>query len=584
MIPRNARRGTSRRDGSCGALGQAAPNFVGRPACLSFYLSLFFFCCCFPGTREAVALRAVSSASSARTRIVSRGRIDRGFFCGGPHPPGSPQLSVSLVSSAVSRRPRQTRRRALFDPARAAFQRERPHLSSAIGDDGEGQQDDETRRASSGADSRSAETTTTPQMHPVLPPPPCRLALLRISYDGRAFTGWSAANDPNTRNRTNSLANPAAGAAVTASVSVRSVQGEIVTRLRQLYGNRDDQGVALVLDSCSRTDRGVHSSTDGMVALVYAYRREIVDESGQGADPANAAVPFQGSELLPTPMPPARMIYALNRMLPGDVRITGIAAVERSDSSTAADHNATASLRDGTHHETKLLSSSPPRATTNNTTAGRIIGPPVKLRQVITNVRKTYRYRFSTGLHQDPLSRRVAWHVQTAPVVVDRELDNVDGAAEVAAACDFRSAPPPLDLERMRIACRILEGTHNSRAFQAGPRGSETRNPRTVCKIESIIVTVTADSSSSDWNSRNGGVTYMLEVTGDRFLYKMVRLMAGCVVAVGQGRMEPELIQRAFIEGAKGDDWPEFQCAPAHGLTLVDVQFNIQPGWDVRWL
>jgi tRNA pseudouridine(38-40) synthase len=472
---------------------------------------------------------------------------------------GTIGAQAAAFLAAGSAAPSATRRPALLNPsATVSVGWWRPLLSSKIGDGDDGN--------SEGPGPKHG-TALLDHRHP----PNCRrraaLLLMRISYDGRAFTGWSAANDPNERKQTGNRSSVANRGAP--SSSVRSVQGEIVQRLRQLYGGniRDDDdhcGVSVVVDSCSRTDRGVHASGGGMVALVYAYNRtERTVAANEG---------FERPELLPIPMEPARMVYALNRMLPGDVRITDIATVERINgygSTTTADHGGTVVPIGSTcHNETLPLSS-------------RVgMRPPIKLRHVIDNVRKTYRYRFSTGPDQDPLSRRISWHVPTAMAILD--LDGGDAESVGSRSCS-RSAP--LDMDKMHAACRILEGTHNFRAFQAGPRGSESRNPETVCTIESVTVTIASSLSSSAWTSNtNGGVAYKLEVTGDRFLYKMVRLMVGCVVAVGQGRIDPELVQRALLEGTKRDDWPEFQCAPAHGLALVDVQFDTQPGWNVSWL
>jgi tRNA pseudouridine(38-40) synthase len=513
---------------------------------------------------DPLACRAMSAHTERRRRRRRRRRhtynlILLRLFWGcflGTIGVGAVALRASASAASATRRPA-----LLNPPAKVSFRRGRPLLSSKIVDGDDDSNAGPAPKRSSALDPRH--------------PPNGRrrralLLMMRISYDGRAFTGWSAANDPNERKHTgnrSSVANRGAPSSSSSS-SVRSVQGEIVQRLRQLYGgnirNDDDDhyGVSVVVDSCSRTDRGVHASGGGMVALAYAYHRNNTTNEG-----------FELPDLLPIPMEPARVVYALNRMLPGDVRITGMATVERINdyaSPTTADRSATVSGNDGTHNETLLLSS----------TLRVGMRPPIKLRNVIANVRKTYRYRFSTGTDEDPLSRRISWHVPTAMAIL--ESDGGDAESVGSHSCS-RSAP--LDMDKMHTACRILEGTHNFRAFQAGPRGSEIRNPQTVCTIESVTVTIASSPSASAWTSNtNGGVAYKLEVTGDRFLYKMVRLMVGCVVAVGQGRIAPELLERALLEGTTRDDWPEFQCAPAHGLALVDVQFDTQPGWDVTWL
>jgi tRNA pseudouridine38-40 synthase len=78
-------------------------------------------------------------------------------------------------------------------------------------------------------------------------------------------------------------------------------------------------------------------------------------------------------------------------------------------------------------------------------------------------------------------------------------------------------------------------------------------------------------------------------VTGDRFLYRMVRLMVGAMVAVGRDKLKAEDIAIALETGKW--DIPndgegrrhQFTCAPAHGLVLhhvdygEDIQFDWQP-------
>ena len=60
-------------------------------------------------------------------------------------------------------------------------------------------------------------------------------------------------------------------------------------------------------------------------------------------------------------------------------------------------------------------------------------------------------------------------------------------------------------------------------------------------------------------------------VTGDGFLYNMVRIIAGTLMAVGMGKLEPEKV--ADIIESK-DRAKAGQTAEPQGLTLVEIFYN----------
>lgn len=108
-----------------------------------------------------------------------------------------------------------------------------------------------------------------------------------------------------------------------------------------------------------------------------------------------------------------------------------------------------------------------------------------------------------------------------------------------------------VDLDAMRRAARCLEGAHDFKSFAANRGKPEASTVRT---IQRIGIT------------RKGSVI-TLRFHGNGFLYKMVRLMTGALVRVGQGRAPVESIA-AFLSGSAG------KCsfaAPAEGLCLTRV-------------
>ena len=112
----------------------------------------------------------------------------------------------------------------------------------------------------------------------------------------------------------------------------------------------------------------------------------------------------------------------------------------------------------------------------------------------------------------------------------------------------------PLDVERMQAEAQDLVGTHDFAAFAAS--GSVVKDTvRTIYRAE-----VTSEGSE-----------IRLIVEGSGFLYNMVRIIAGTLIGVGSGKLEPGAFRRAI---ASGDRLDLGITAPAHGLTLMEVFYD----------
>jgi tRNA pseudouridine38-40 synthase len=110
-----------------------------------------------------------------------------------------------------------------------------------------------------------------------------------------------------------------------------------------------------------------------------------------------------------------------------------------------------------------------------------------------------------------------------------------------------------LDQSRMLEAARLLEGTHDFRAFGRSPQPGG----HTVRTVEAIDVEV-----EGEW------VT--ISVTADAFLYGMVRTLATILVEVGRGRRSPASV-RGLLEAASSV--ASIPPAPAQGLVQVAVTY-----------
>jgi len=113
-----------------------------------------------------------------------------------------------------------------------------------------------------------------------------------------------------------------------------------------------------------------------------------------------------------------------------------------------------------------------------------------------------------------------------------------------------------LDEKKMQEAADCIVGTHDFACFQsAGGNIRET----TVRTVSALTV------------SRSPAGDVLIEIIGDGFLYNMVRIIAGTLVEVGQGKRRPEEIEDII---ASGDRTRAGHTAPAEGLYLVEVYFD----------
>lgn len=115
--------------------------------------------------------------------------------------------------------------------------------------------------------------------------------------------------------------------------------------------------------------------------------------------------------------------------------------------------------------------------------------------------------------------------------------------------------PIKLDVEKMKQASSYLEGEHDFKAFKASGTSSKS-SIRTIYKAEVI-----QKREDKIW----------IELTGNGFLYNMVRIIAGTLVEVGIGNIKPEEVEK--ILQAK-DRAKAGKTLPPQGLYLVKVEYQ----------
>jgi tRNA pseudouridine38-40 synthase len=141
------------------------------------------------------------------------------------------------------------------------------------------------------------------------------------------------------------------------------------------------------------------------------------------------------------------------------------------------------------------------------------------------------------------LSRRYTYRITTVPTAVWRRF--------------AYHIHHELDAGRMRAAARHLLGEHDFSSFTAQ---ANEANP--VCVLRSLDVVEAPD-----------GETGRIDITvvSNRFLFHMVRVIAGTLMETGRGRIDPEQMAEIL---RKKDRRAAGPTAAAHGLMLVGVQYE----------
>ena len=115
--------------------------------------------------------------------------------------------------------------------------------------------------------------------------------------------------------------------------------------------------------------------------------------------------------------------------------------------------------------------------------------------------------------------------------------------------------PIKLNIEKMQEAVKYFEGEHDFKAFKASGTSSKS-SVRTIYKADVLQMP----------NDR-----IYIELTGNGFLYNMVRIIAGTLVDVGIGKIKPEEID-SIIKSEKRDK--AGKTLPPQGLYLVKVEYE----------
>ncbi|PIB31948.1 pseudouridine synthase [Gaetbulibacter sp. 5U11] len=121
----------------------------------------------------------------------------------------------------------------------------------------------------------------------------------------------------------------------------------------------------------------------------------------------------------------------------------------------------------------------------------------------------------------------------------------------------------PLDIESMKQAAKLFEGTHFLKHYCFRPTDHGIYN-RTILKCEIVENTLYTASFFPEQS-------YILRVKGKGFMRNQIRLMMGALIEVGQGKRTLEDIKASLKPDFKGNN---HYIAPASGLILKDIEFE----------
>lgn len=150
------------------------------------------------------------------------------------------------------------------------------------------------------------------------------------------------------------------------------------------------------------------------------------------------------------------------------------------------------------------------------------------------------------------LARRYAYRVTDAPY-----------GADPLRRRDTLGWPRPLDLDGLAASAAGLVGEHDFAAY---------------CRHNPDRTTIRA-VTSLEWR-REPDRVLVATVAADAFCQSMVRSLVGAMLMVGDGRREPSWPARLLSRQERAG---EVRVAPAHGLTLIGVDYPDDPDqWRSR--
>ncbi|THF79190.1 tRNA pseudouridine(38-40) synthase TruA [Cohnella fermenti] len=157
-------------------------------------------------------------------------------------------------------------------------------------------------------------------------------------------------------------------------------------------------------------------------------------------------------------------------------------------------------------------------------------------------IRKTYKYAITSCRFPDVFDRKYVFH-----------------------------HPAPLRFSAMQEGLAHLLGEHDFSSFTS-PLSTKPHHVRTLYEARLDL------EPGGDGEIGQGRGKASLVVSGNGFLYNMVRIIAGTLMQVGEGKRRPEEMGIILAARNRAKAGP---TAVPHGLTLMSVEYG--PEWGIDW-
>ena len=153
---------------------------------------------------------------------------------------------------------------------------------------------------------------------------------------------------------------------------------------------------------------------------------------------------------------------------------------------------------------------------------------------------KTYEYTIYNAVHPDPIKRRYSYFVYV-----------------------------PLDVDAMRKAAEYLKGEHDFASFCSAHAQVKT-TVRTIYSLD-IITGNEELGETQPYQKKYMSHDITIRISGNGFLYNMVRIIAGTLVKVGYHFYPPEYVLEILNACDRKKAGPK---APAEGLKLIGIKYD----------
>lgn len=153
---------------------------------------------------------------------------------------------------------------------------------------------------------------------------------------------------------------------------------------------------------------------------------------------------------------------------------------------------------------------------------------------------KTYEYTIYNAVHPDPIKRRYSYFVYV-----------------------------PLDVDAMRKAAEYLKGEHDFASFCSAHAQVKT-TVRTIYSLD-IITGNEELGETQPYQKKYMSHDITISISGNGFLYNMVRIIAGTLVKVGYHFYPPEYVLEILNACDRKKAGPK---APAEGLKLIGIKYD----------